>query len=300
MKVVKGLAILSFFSILFGSCFDPPEFPDAPEIAFERVVFRDVADESRPDSLIIYITFKDGDGDLGLSPEDPDHFNTPFHYARYFQTNATGELVPLQITSTNLGSATSPDFVDVLQIDNPAAGQLVFARTRENPLYSSLPSFNEVRCGNYEPGNFIIAQKDTLAVDLEGSDFIDTLFRSGDNAVFYLVNDTLYIESNPNHYNIEVDFLIKDPSSSDPDHPGFTEFDWRKEFCATFDGRFPILSENDNAALDGNLKYNMESRGFKILFGNKTMKLRVQIKDRKLNVSNTIDSEEFTLESIRG
>jgi hypothetical protein len=111
------------------------------------------------------------------------------------------------------------------------------------------------------------------------------------NDVYYLVQDSLYAVLNPDHYNIEVDFFVKEGST-------FVEFDWRKEFCTTFDGRFPILSDNENA-LDGTLKYNMESRGFKILFGDKTLKLRIEIKDRALNRSNVIETGEFTLAGIR-
>jgi hypothetical protein len=118
----------------------------------------------------------------------------------------------------------------------------------------------------------------------------DTL--TGEEGTYLRVRDTLYIESNPNHYNIEVDFLVKNGA-------GFDEFDWRaNNLCTTFDGRFPVLADNDNA-LDGTLKYNMESRGFKPFFGSKTLKLRIQIKDRNLNLSNVIETGEFTLESIR-
>src|SRR5687768_907966 len=98
MKVVKALAIFSFFSILLGSCFNPPEFPDEPEISYEDIVFRDVADNRQPDSLILYITFKDGNGDLGLDPEAPEHLTAPYNNSDYFQTNSEGALLPVTTT----------------------------------------------------------------------------------------------------------------------------------------------------------------------------------------------------------
>jgi hypothetical protein len=42
----------------------------------------------------------------------------------------------------------------------------------------------------------------------------------------------------------------------------------------------------------------MVSSQFNTLFGNKTIKLRIQIQDRALNRSNTIESNEFTLAEV--
>ena len=100
----------------------------------------------------------------------------------------------------------------------------------------------------------------------------------------------MYFTPNQDHYNIEVDFLVKDPSAPD----GFREFDWREEFCTTLDGRFPVFSDN-NSSIDGTLKYSMTSLGFRALFSIKTLKLRVSIKDRARNRSNVITTPEFTL-----
>jgi hypothetical protein len=289
MKVIKGLAILSFFSVLLGSCFDPPEFPAQPEIGFQEIIFKDVVDNRDPDTLILTITFKDGDGDLGLDPENPEHLTTPYNNSDYFQTNSTGELLPI---SVDVGEVTGDDgngrFVELLDVADPTIGTFAFFSNRRDPNYASvLPDFT---CTDYDYREFVILASDSLALG-EFTSIEDTLTSQGSNDIYYLVKDSLYAVLNPNHYNIEVDFLVKEGST-------FVEFDWRKEFCTTFDGRFPILSDSRNA-LDGTLKYNMESRGFKILFGNKTLKLRIQIKDRALNRSNIVESGEFTLEGIR-
>lgn len=296
MKLVRGAALLSFFSLLLGSCFDPPDFPATPEIVFDEIVFRDVPDNNKPDSLILYIDFKDGDGDLGLDPQDPFYYADPYNYGDFFQINKTGgfntiQTLPGQLT-TQVNNIPTTIIVDLLDIPNPADGKLVFPRTRNNPSYSTLPMFS---CADYEPKDFVIEGVDADVLD-QFSTIKDTVFDQG--RPYLLVFDTLYFEPNPNHYNITVDFLVKtDPNNPVPDLR-FTEFDWRKEFCTTFDGRFPVLSTS-SSALDGNLKYAMESRGFKILFGGKTLKLRIQIKDRSLNESNTIETPEFTLDGIR-
>src|SRR5688572_27088693 len=53
-----------------SSCFDPPEFPIIPEIAYENIRFVDMPDPSpfeySTDSLVLELSFKDGDGNLGL------------------------------------------------------------------------------------------------------------------------------------------------------------------------------------------------------------------------------------------
>jgi len=84
---------------------------------------------------------------------------------------------------------------------------------------------------------------------------------------------------------------VKQPDGS------FEEFDWREEFCTTYDGRFPILAKEKDLSsatpLEGTLRYAMLSTGFKFQFSIKTLKLRVQIQDRLLNKSNVIETPEF-------
>ena len=81
----------------------------------------------------------------------------------------------------------------------------------------------------------------------------------------------------------------------------FTEFDLTKEFdypsCGgTFDGRFPILfKDKPGTPLEGTIRYGMGSNAFKAFFSIKTLKLRIQIKDRALNKSSFIETAEFTL-----
>jgi hypothetical protein len=73
--------------LLLASCFDPPQYSPIPAIEFESIVFKDIADPSSPDSLILSIKFKDGDGNLGLDPTEVSCnsdqsicFNDKFYY----------------------------------------------------------------------------------------------------------------------------------------------------------------------------------------------------------------------------
>jgi hypothetical protein len=113
------------------------------------------------------------------------------------------------------------------------------------------------------------------------------------------VKDTVYFQSNSSHSNIFIDFLIKQPDGS------FRLYDWITEFpfpgCNNgFNGRFPILfKEQPGSPLEGVINYSLKSSAFNIIFSTRTLKLRVYIKDRALNVSNVIETPEFTLQQIR-
>lgn len=63
------LFTLVTFAFVSG-CFEAPDFPDTPTIAFENVEFKEGA--SLFDSLIISIHYEDGNGDLGLDDSFTD------------------------------------------------------------------------------------------------------------------------------------------------------------------------------------------------------------------------------------
>lgn len=300
MKLIKGLTLLSFLVIISGSCFDPPEFPVVPEIEFDRIEFIPAATPGADDSLILYINFKDGDGDLGFSGLDPDDGSYPYHSANFYQEN-NGEIEPLYTVAATTGTAE----YDLLEIPEPEKGKLVFFRTRLKPGYSFLPSGElcpnatgafkhyEKLGGPAEPGKpaegrrMVIEAADRIALDPLVA-LVDSFPREA--PAYYQIMDTLYYTPNEDHFNIEVDFLVKDPTAPD----GFREFDWREEFCTTFDGRFPVFSDKPTS-IDGSLRYAMTSLGFKALFSLKTLKLRVSIKDRERHRSNVIYTPEFRI-----
>ncbi len=292
MKLIKGLVLLSFLVVIFGSCFDPPEFGVVPEIEFENIEFIDSPTPSKFDSLILYIRFKDGDGDLGFT-ESTEDISDPYHNAFFYQEN-NGKIEPLVTKSGFVGN----NEYDLLDIQDPKKGKLVFFRTRKKSKYNFLPATYD--CSDYEylggPVDKIIPSDGRrLLIEKADRSALDSLVKLVDsiprvNPQYYQIRDTLYFTPNQDHYNIEVDFLVKDPTAPG----GFREFDWRKEFCTTFDGRFPVFSDK-STSIQGTLRYSMTSLGFKSLFSIKTLKLRVSIKDRARNKSNVIETPEFTL-----
>ena len=292
MKLIKGLGLLSFLIIVSVSCFDPPEFPVVPQIVFERIEFIDAPDPSDFDSLNLYIHFKDGDGNLGFNESTAD-ISDPYHNAFFYQED-NGSLSPLTTQSGYVGS----DEYDLLLIPDPNKGKLVVFRTRQKPEYNFLPPAFD--CASYEylggapnPDNSTDGRR--LLIMASDLPVLDPLVKLVDsipktNPEFYQIRDTLYYTRNPDHYNIEVDFLVKDPTAPG----GFREYDWHQEFCTTFDGRFPVFSDK-GSSIDGTLRYSMTSLGFTSIFSIRTLKLRVKIKDRDRNSSNVIETPEFTL-----
>ncbi len=309
----------------FSSCFDPPVFPNTPEIEFESIEFKEFGGFSDPDSLILKINFKDGDGDLGIGKINTtngdviDNIDDPFHDSNFYLSNGGTSL-------NDIGSVTFytdtfqngiAQFVPLKVLSRRnKTGKLVTYRNYAN--YSNLPVFDirKLNCQNYSIRDIYIYLDNITppgqsnAFDLRNyygfsgdGDVVDDRYPIKDTLVdafrnrFIHLKDTVYFAFNPNHYAIEVDFLVKEPNHPNADASGFREFDWRAEFCTTYDGRFSQLSDT-NTPLEGILSYSMASTGFKSVFSVKTLKLRVKIKDRQLNVSNTIFTPEFTLDKI--
>jgi hypothetical protein len=231
------------------SCSDQERFASIPSISFEEVEFRETPDLAEPDLLIISFNFRDGDGDLGLAADEID---PPYHEVNYFYDSN---------------------------------GKLLTIRSRSNPAFAHLPPDEyPFSCLNYtNPAETIYYP----ASEVDNTfNIVDTKVVGG--VTYHGVRDMIYFESNENHFNITVDFLLKNADGS------FKEFDWRTTYCQSFDGRFPRL-EDVNGSLEGKLSYEMTSVGFKSLFQNRVMKLRVVVKDRALHESNVMLTPEFTI-----
>ncbi|MBA4057796.1 MAG: hypothetical protein C0490_23980 [Marivirga sp.] len=282
MKALKGLLLFGISTLLMGACFNPPEFPITPVIDYESIYFKEASGPGVKDSLVFTISFKDGDGDLGLSSTQID---PPYHDVNFYLAN-DGELIPVGKYSlyNNL-----PQFID---IPNNVTGKLVTVRTEEDPVYASkLPSFNDpYSCTFYTYTSIYVSEEDKEIFD-EGTHNLDSTLVSDRFPNVYILLDTFYYQRNPNYANIEVEFLVKEGGE-------YVVFDWEKEFCTiSFNQRFPILSEKEGP-LEGDLQYAIVTSGIRSIFSIKPMKLRIKIRDRALNTSNTVETPEFTLDKI--
>lgn len=281
MKATKGLLLFGI-SVLVTACFNPPEFSVVPSIDYTGIYFKD-GNGDNPDSLVVTITFKDGDGDLGLSATQID---APYHDL-FFYVGNNGDTIPV---GKSLVFTDLPPFLDI-----PAGttGKLLTVRSLQDPLYASkLPPYidPQASCLDYKLLTVYLLQEDAQVID-NTFQKIDTL--SSDNFPdVYKVTDVFYKRDNPLHSNIDVEFWVKTGNS-------YTLFDWEKEYCEdAFNQRFPELSDK-SGPLEGNLTYAMTSLGIRASFSIKTLKLRIKIRDRAFNVSNIVETEDFTLDKIK-
>ncbi|RPD48362.1 hypothetical protein DNI29_06965 [Hymenobacter sediminis] len=76
LRTLSYAALLALMGVGAASCINPPEYSDTPEISFKSltsVPFDSIKDGDPAGSfnrVVVTISFKDGDGDLGLSDED--------------------------------------------------------------------------------------------------------------------------------------------------------------------------------------------------------------------------------------
>ncbi len=110
MKKISSFLGLLFVTLGFNACFQDPDYPEIPAIGFKKITN---TPSNTADSLVVTISFRDGNGDLGLganenTPPYSESINgkpNPFYY-NYFITpykKQRGILVPIQfIEGVNL------------------------------------------------------------------------------------------------------------------------------------------------------------------------------------------------------
>lgn len=296
MKVAKGLALFLFFSFLFGSCFNPPEFPNVPQIGLVGLEYWKKPKPNLPnrDSLVVQINFHDGDGDLGLPTNDVTFQLKPYNAANYFQTNSAGELVPVDTDFkavpfyNKLSKKYDVSSVEEFIVTSPS-DELVLYRTKlDNPLYSNLP---DLGCTDYiSRKQFIIKATDSTI--LSPYTKIDTTITLDDGISYIVATDTVYFTRNPDQYNIDINYFVQSGNT-------FELFDLWQRSCGTSNGRFPVLTEKDGNPIEGTLTYGIVNNlGFERIFPG-VIKIQVMIRDRALNKSNVVESEAITLKGIK-
>lgn len=282
MRTNKTLTIFIFFAILVSSCFSPPEFSIIPEISYNDIIFKK-STTGGADSLIVYIDFKDGDGDLGLSATQID---APYHPINFYLEN-NGDTIPL---TTSAKYADLPAFIDV---PAGAVGKLVTVRTREDFPDLLPPYVCPYSATAYLRDSVFISEENKDIFDESTHHLFKTYKSNVGNPDVYVLLDTFYYRPNKNHDNIDIEFYIRNNDDS------YTLFDWKTEYCGAqdFSQRFPILTDTDNP-LAGTLKYAMTSLGFEPTFAGRKFKLKVRIRDRALHESNTIETPSRSLDEI--
>jgi len=103
--------------------------------------------------------------------------------------------------------------------------------------------------------------------------------------------DTVYVQRNPDHFNYFLDFFINDNGTWRLYDPAI-----ERNCAPRYHGRFFRLNTlRDERPLEGELKYALVS-GFRLLFRNDSIKIRVRIQDRPLNKSNYVETAPFMIQ----
>ena len=257
MKSLVGICLSLVILGCLGltACESPPSLPLTPSISFNSVEYRP-DDATFRDTIVLTINFQDGDGDLGLG--DGPRFNEPPYHPFNFVVNDQGESVTLRTAR----EANVP-FATFIRDESNGNSLVELGSSDELPPLLINGTRNE--------REYLFP----VYIGINGIDSIRT--------------DTAFIQPNPNFSNITVDFLVQQSDGS------FEEFDLVETFGLNFDGRFPILNDPERP-IEGTLTYRIVS-AFRIVpeLRSQAIKLRVQIKDRSLNRSNTIETSVFNL-----
>lgn len=303
MKQVRSALLVFISLVLFSACFNPPEFDPAPQVKYEGVYFGKAPNGS--DSLVISVSFKDGDGDLGFGTTR-EHIDSPYNEINFYANDdgspyaIPGDLIP-SFRGYRLQNAGKTPAVSKYYINTPGkpVAELLTLASRNQGF--SLPPFvrpydcsanKESYLNDRLNADTIYIWKADSALIKDKSTIIDRLVRIDNQQEWYFaVRDFFYIRQNPRHYNFKVEFYVMN------DQGTFEEYDFRAEFCETHDGRFPLLADKERA-LEGTINYSMVSCCFQQIFSIKTLKLAITVYDRAGNESNRIETPPFRLEEI--
>jgi hypothetical protein len=136
-------ALLLLTGLTVSSCLEPPDYPDTPTIGFQSITSKRITDNTGTyDQVTITVSFRDGNGDLGLTNEDkvpgspwaernPDGSFNPYYnnyyLTPYIRNTANGEFVELELPdpSFNYNSTYPPLATDGREA--PLRGDLSFS-----------------------------------------------------------------------------------------------------------------------------------------------------------------------------
>jgi hypothetical protein len=143
MKQAREAFLFIVVATLLSACFDQPEFDHSPAIKYEGLYFG--KSPNGEDSLVVSVSFKDGDGDLGFD-SGPDALDSPYHQINFF-ANDNGQLfsVPSRLIQSFAGyrykktGKTPGDPSYYIHTPSKQVGELITLSSRSEGF--SLPPF---------------------------------------------------------------------------------------------------------------------------------------------------------------
>jgi hypothetical protein len=285
---------------------DKVQYTIEPQLDFVSVNFKAGASAPTPlDTIAITFRYRDGDSDIGLTEADRETPYDPY----LFLLERDGTLIIAgseRIEAPYNGRTTS--FIKIVR--GPFTGKLVTLDARENPAFSNAipPLEYPYTCLNYRAGDVLVSAEDTEILN-DSHVVSDSLII--DDTKYYILaesDNVLYSRRNENTLNLYIDFLVEANDGA------FSEFDFTRDLpskiCTPgFDTRLPLLAAfppgrhatplftfNILSEKEGEITYAMTSSGFRDLFANKNLKLRVSVRDRALHGSNEIETTVFRVQ----
>ncbi|RAV98601.1 hypothetical protein [Pseudochryseolinea flava] len=293
MKAIKGLILFASIVISISSCFDPPEFSTVPQISLNSITFTESLSSEVQDSIVIDLSFRDGDGDLGLNDSDTV---PPYQtYQAYVADN--GVIKPILVPKL------FPTRTDLLVLDfGNTTGRLVMSDLASHPQYTNvLPPFDpSSNCNRY-----MLIGSDRrlmkLLVRMGDIDRVPDEFHLKDTTIgptsYKLLKGNLYFTRNKYVNNYHVRILEQVATNKFEEIFLSSE---NNEICySPFDGRFPVLKDDTNSPLEGDLSYSLKSFGLLTVLSPRLFKFEISIVDRALNQSNVIETKVYTLDELR-
>jgi hypothetical protein len=298
MKVVRSIVLILISLAVVSSCFDPPKFPNRPKIRIQEIEFLN-GPPLDADTIRLTLFFQDGDGDLGLRGDELDF---PYHpYDKFLDKD--GELI-------NIGAGRLFSTKEPVEEGMKITRKLSFSKGISG-MNDFKPPFD---CINYRPDSIMFLKQYNSIFD-ETYDVKEyPVSVDGNLELVNSVKDTLYIQPNPNHYNIDVAIWVKcecegnstnccpdydGDGEADLDEDGYYEFRYGDPWPTcyeTWNGRFPYVARDNESPTEGTIQYSINSVGFDFDLGlNTTIRLKTKIRDRAHNESNEVKSAPFTL-----
>jgi hypothetical protein len=256
----RTLSLVSTFGLLLiASCFEPPQYSIVPRIEFENVRTVEVAGPSTPDSLIITVSFRDGDGDLGRSGTEDE---PPFNQKWYYLLNPIPTCEPTVTPPCKRSS-----FID----ESNLANVVKFSTRRTNPDYDTLPAYvKPFICENYEVLRDDVGQ------------IIDTVYIRQNPRTFTYFCDLYTVEAGvPQKYDWYIGSGCPLPGGG---------------FYGRFDVLAKDGDPDLGLPLEGTIAFKVASNTIFGALQNKTLQLRIRIVDRAGHYSNEVTSNNFTLD----
>jgi hypothetical protein len=274
MRWIRNFGVGMILMWLIGACLKQPELSIIPQITLQNVSFTGKASTTAKDTITISLGFSDGDGDLGINPDetaiytgngDSIDIQTPYYFL-YDSTQPASS--PWYTThQNNLTSAylASIGFPTLLYVNYGS-----FRKYKTTSPFDTLPALS---CASWQ---------------VRGASQVAPIVKL----------DTLFIKNNPNSNNIFVTIYytpnLGTPFSSfDPVNSTFSPQ------CAPnpWNGRFPVLSSNlgNNSPIQGTLTYKLQSYAFYAGLRGHTIKITVYITDRAEHKSNVVTSNDIVI-----